>query len=55
MDPRAPGKNIKHNTARQVFTFMTLVHTQYVPPPPKMTPYNCYISAFTYTWYWNWL
>jgi len=27
MGPRAPGINIKRNTTRQVFTFMTLVHT----------------------------
>jgi hypothetical protein len=54
MDPRAPGINIKRNTARQVFTFMTLVHTKYVPPLPKMTPYNCYTSAFSRTGYWNW-
>lgn len=55
MDPRAPGKYIKRNTARQVFTFMTFVHTQYVPPPPKMTPYHCYTSAFSRTRYWDWL
>lgn len=55
MDTRAPGKNIKRNTTRQVFTFMTLVHTHYVPSPPKTTPYNCYTSAFSRTGYWNWL
>jgi len=36
---------------------VTFVHTQYVPPPPKMIPYNCYTrtSAFSCTGYWNWL